>query len=274
MLIVFFSRNRPMQLYAALGSFSRHSVNGRSGLKTAVIYRADTEQYERQYKEVAARFQSVELFKEKDFRSDIMLQMNREAQYISFMVDDNMFVAPFDLGIIESSLYKNPKAIAFSLRFGTTLNYNSAKRLEHGKPPFMQTEQEGIVKFDWTIAPPTYNYPLELSCSVFRKKQICGLMEFIDMPEPNTFEAELANLRRVTAKRFPQVLCYDKPRSFCIPCNKVQNIYDNPSGEEFGYTPEQLAGQFDQGKKIDISKFDGFVPTCCHHEKELEFIDR
>lgn len=274
MLIVFFSRNRPMQLYAALGSFSRHSTTGFGDIKIAVNYRADTDQFQRQYKEVQDRFQTVEFFKRIDFRSDIILQMNREGEYISFMVDDNMFVAPFNFETIESSLNANQQAIAFSLRFGTTLEYNYAKRLQHGKPPFLQTEREGIVKFNWTTAPPTYNYPLEVSCSVFRKSQICGLMEFINMPEPNTFEAELAALRGVTAKRYPQVLCYDKPRSFVIQANRVQNIYDNPAGLEFGYTPEQLAGLFDQGKKIDISKFDGFVPTCCHHEKKLEFIDR
>ncbi len=274
MLIVFFSRNRPIQLYAALESFDKYATRLPFLTMVAVNYRADTEQYESQYKEIDARFQSVEFFKEKNFRTDIMLQMNRESQYISFMVDDNIFLAPFDLGVIESSLESNPKAIAFSLRMGTTINYNYNKRVSHAFPAFLETEKEGIIKYDWTHAPVSYNYPLELSCSVYRKNQIYGLMQFCDMPEPNTFEAELAALRGVAAKRYPQVLCYDKPRSFCIPCNKVQNIYDNPSGEEFGYTPEQLAGQFDQGKKIDISKFDGFVPTCCHHEKELEFIDR
>ena len=263
-----------MQLYAALESFVKHNIFSQTDLKIAIVYKADTEQYERQYQEVASNYMLVEFFKETDFRTDVMMQMNREGQYISFMVDDNIFVAPFDFEVVEASLELNPQAIAFSLRKGTTINYNYNKRVSHGNPPFLETETEGIIKYNWPHAVSSYGYVLELSCSVYRKKQICGLMEFVDMPNPNMFESELAPLRGMVAMRYPQLLCYDKPRSFCLTANKVQTIYNNPAGEVFGYTPEQLAGQFDQGKKIDVSKFDGFVPTCCHHEKELEFIDR
>lgn len=262
-----------MQLWAMLESFYAHCAPHDS-LAVTVTCKWDDDRYKKQYDQVKEAFPSVE-FIGQDYRKDVLCHVDKpNIKHVTFVVDDCVFIAPFDFDDIIESLDSNERALGFSLRYGTTINYNYNKMVAHGQPPFLATDKPDIVKYNWPTALTTFNYPLEISSSVYRKDQILGLMQFCDIENPNTFEAELAALRMVAAKRYPQLLCYEKPRAFCLTANRVQSVFKNPAGEVFGDTPEQLAGLFERGKKIDVSKFDGFVPNSCHCEKELEFIER
>ncbi|HEY0733431.1 MAG TPA: beta-1,6-N-acetylglucosaminyltransferase, partial [Herpetosiphonaceae bacterium] len=56
---------------------------------------------------------------------------------------------------------------------------------------------------------------------------------------------------------------------FCNPINKVQTIYDNRAGDAPQYAADHLANLFEQGYRVRVTAYAGFVPSACHQEVDL-----
>lgn len=192
-------------------------------------------------------------------------------KYICFMVDDNLFVRPFSLRAVVQALHAIPHAIGFSLRLGKNTSCSYTLNSKQELPEFEDID-DGIMAYDWPLAKQDFNYPLEISSSIYRAAQVMPLMASIAFRNPNSLEGEMAARSRWLATRFPKLLCFNTSVAFCNPVNKVQTIEaGNRAGLIHHYTVEELSERFDKGERIDVISYSWFCPNSCHQEVELRF---
>jgi hypothetical protein len=192
-------------------------------------------------------------------------------KYVLFLVDDNLFVRPFKLQTIVGALHSVTNAIGFSLRLGRNTNYAYMLDSKQELPEF-EALGDGIVSYEWPHAQYDFNYPLEISSSVFRAAQIMPLLASIAFCNPNTLEGEMAARSQWFVKRYPRLLCFDTSVAFCNPINIVQTVSaGNRAAITHHYTVEELADKYERGNRIDVQAYSGFVSNSCHQEVDLIF---
>lgn len=301
MIGIVFSRNRALQLDATLKSFLLHCQDPEY-VQLNVLYLATSPVHANQYKELALEYKkslSLRFIPQNNFRSDLLKLLQptdeldiwnkirsqiihmgpilgflntytpskRPSTHVLFMVDDNLYVRDFRLSSIESTLNANPDAISFSLRLGANTTYCYAKNSDQNLPNFTLAD-EGILKFDWTMSELDFNYPLEVSSSIYRLRQLWNLLNRLSFHNPNTLEGRMAARSRYFRKTHPYLLCAEKSIAFCNPINKVQTISDNRSGSNPKYSINELANLYNLGYRIRVDSYSGFTPNACHQEVE------
>jgi hypothetical protein len=261
-----FSKDRAMQLQAGIESFLLQCRDA-DALCLIVLFKASDAAHQRQYAVLARRFPQVRFIPETDFRSQV-LQILNTCRHILFLVDDNLFVREFRLETILESLRQNGDAVGFSLRLGRNIHRCYMRDVPPAQPVF-NPAAPGIVKFSWPGAPHDFGYPLEVSSSLYRTAELVPLLEQLPFANPNTLEGMMAANAQLYAAARPALLCFEQSVAFCNPINIVQTTCHNRAGSNPQHTAQHLAGLFDQGASIDVSRYVGFVPVSCHQEVEL-----
>lgn len=307
---VIFSRDRAMQLDAALRSFYLHCADA-AGVRLVVLYHTTNHLHARQYAELVEAHRSrsnLRFLPQTHFWRDLLgwlaegalagvesaanadsyraaLRLGRrfsflrrpllrfpDSRYVMFLVDDALFIRNFRLADAIRSLEITPQAVGFSLRLGTNTTHCYTMDRPQKLPAFVPVAP-GILSFEWTGAELDFGYPLEVSSSIYR---IADLLPYLDeqpFANPNQLESRLAEgLDRFQTR--PQLLCFVRSVAFSNPVNKVNDAYRNRAGETHAYTSELLADRFAAGYRIDVSAYSGIVPNGCHQELELHFIPR
>jgi hypothetical protein len=302
-----FSRDRAMQLEALLRSLATMCVDPAVLERVHVLCTGSTDRYLDQYRLLATGLRApfpVDFHTETAFRRDVLsilglrdargplmaltpgrvrLRLERrgvrstagaEWSHVLFLVDDNLFVRPFSLAHVLRALRARPSAAGFSLRLGRNTTYCHPRRMLQAIPRFERLDPE-VLAFRWPGADCDFGYPLEVSSSVYSSAIVAGLLTTLDYSNPNTLEDALAR----GAKRFelaswrPELCCFESSVAFCNAVNRVQSTAPNRAGETVGLPAQELAELFDQGKRIDTVRLEGFVPNGCHTEVPFEFID-
>ncbi|PWH17233.1 MAG: hypothetical protein D6735_09415 [Acidobacteria bacterium] len=200
------------------------------------------------------------------------MDVSRQEDHWLISVDDNLFVRPFSLKDIIQALNNTNDAIGFSLRLGENTQYCYMKGLPQKPPQFERQTETNILAFNWVTAEYDFGYPLEISSSIYRSSLLLPLISSLYFNTPNSLESKMASMSKWFAKRYPKLLCYSTSVSFCNPLNKVQvDRTRNRSGNQLTYSIEELANLFDEGYRIDLSPFSGFIPDACHQEVDLTF---
>lgn len=263
---VIFSKDRPLQLDGTLRSFFARCKDA-DQCRLKVLYRASAE-CQPLYDTLVQNYPNVEFIAEKDFRSDL-IHLLSDSEQVLFVVDDNLFIRDFTLAEVVGALRQRPAALGFSLRLGrnTTFCYplNKSQTL-----PAFETVAAQTLSYDWPKADCDFNYPLEVSSSVYRTADVLPLLQEMPFKNPNTLEGELAARASRLASR-PQLLCFEQSRAFCNPINMVQRICQNRAGGLVDHSPERLAEQFRAGVRLDVEAYKDFRPTGCHQEVALHF---
>jgi len=190
--------------------------------------------------------------------------------YILFLVDDNLFVRDFNLGEVIQELQSHLDVLGVSLRLGRNTTYCYAMDRPQSMPVFISLTGS-LLKFNWTTAEYDFGYPLEVSSSIYRAREIVPLVSGMRFLNPNDVEGYIAAHRRLFYSKFPSLLCYDLSITFCNPINIVQTTTDNRAGEQFHYTVNEMNERFDRGDRIRVNAYTGFTPNACHQEVELIF---
>ena len=268
--VIVFSKDRPMQLEAMLRSLTDHCKDiGKSRIN--ILYAASSAFQQSLYNRIAALYPQFLFFAEKNFRSDLLNLIGKEA-YVFFIVDDTIFIKDFYLKEIEDALLSHPKVIGFSLRLGNNTNYCYTLDKKQAIPSFERIGKR-INKYPWISAEYDFAYPLEVSSSVYRSKDVKPILESAKYHNPNSLEAELfANVEKFIRDK-PDLMCFSKSVAFSIPINKVQTTaWGNRSGDKQELTPDALARRYASGEKIDVRQLNGFTPNAAHQEVDLKFI--
>jgi glycosyltransferase involved in cell wall biosynthesis len=261
-----FSKDRPLQLDGTLRSFSRHCRDA-DGVTVRVLYTASTSRNRSLYRQVMREHPGVHFVEEFDFRRDTMFLLGLH-EFVLFLVDDCLFVGDFSLVECTAAMRSHPDAIGVSLRLGRNTTYcysmNNSQRV-----PTLKPVTEALLAFRWPGMDCDFGYPLEVSSSLYRAADLREVLADVPFRNPNTLEAELANRADRLRESHPVLLCPGQSLAFCAPVNLVQQVCGNRAGAHPALSAAALAEQFAQGWRMDVSRFDGFVPTGCHQEVEL-----
>ena len=189
---------------------------------------------------------------------------------ILFLVDDNLFIRDFSLTEAVQTLRQQPKALGFSLRLGRNTNFSYMANAPQNLPEFETVSSDGkILKFRWESGEYDFGYPLEVSSSIYRLKELLPLVLGIRFINPSLLEGHLALRANQFQEPFPELLCYKESVTFCNPINLVQNVSANRAGSSVSLSTQTLARLFDEGYSVDVEKYIGFTPNSCHQEVEL-----
>ncbi len=265
-----FSKDRAMQLDALLRSFYLNCKD-KEFIDLKVIYKTSNLFHKSHYERLQATYDSVKFILESDFKKDLLSNLDG-FEYVLFMVDDNIFIKEFSVSEIMNSLLFEKEAIGFSLRLGENIKFHYPSNSAQVQPE-LKSLNDKMLKVNWTNASGYFGYPLEVSSSVYRIKDLFGLLNDLDYQNPNTLESELARNRDrfISDKRY--LLCYDKSIAFCNPANIVQDVFkENRKGNSKEYSPYNLGRLFDEGFVIDIHKYRDFLPEACHKEIGYDLI--
>ena len=266
-VVLVFSKDRPLQLDAALRSWMRHCKEAPDGL-VKVLYKASSSRMLSLYRQLMREHPGVDFFRERDFRRDLLVLVARR-DFVGFVVDDSIFVRDFSIQDVSTALGRNRDAVGFSLRLGRNTTY--CYSMDHAqKAPDFEAIEGGALRYRWPGADYDFGYPLELSSSMYRSQDLLPLLERLEFKNPNTLEDVLSrNTGRFRESR-PFLACWEQSRAFSIPVNKVQQVCENRAGGNAAYSAEALAEAFARGERIQTESFDGFVPNACHQEVELK----
>jgi len=288
--VVIFSKDRAMQLHATLSSFAARCTDA-TDARVSVIFKASAPAYLEAYGLLRAELEErlkIEWIQEDDFKKDLLKVASIESRgnwmsfllgrsnsspndYLLFMVDDNIVIGDFRLADVGRAMEKRPKALAFSLRVGKNTTYCYPNRCRQSLPSF-EAVSDNMLCFSWPGEDCDFGYPLEVSSSIYRTKDIESLLRRLPYSNPNRLEQGLSVSSRLFARRRPELLCYDQSVAFCAPVNKVQTVLDNRAGEDNGHSVEELNALFLKGFRIDIERLRGFVPGAAHQEIDLPLV--
>ena len=207
---------------------------------------------------------NAQFTRDTDFRSDLLSAVEGY-DYVLFLTDDTVFVKDFSAKDCVYELDDDPKLLVVSLRLGW--NTTHCYMLDTA-----QTAPE-TWKYPWADHDLDFGYPFDLSSSIYRVADVLPLLEMPAYSNPNTLEAFLDWSKDQFKDTRPLLLFDGNSRAFANPLNKVQTIFTgNKSGRDSRYSIERLAALFDKGYRIDIGKFDDYVPKGVHEEVDLSYL--
>jgi hypothetical protein len=289
---IIFSKDRPLQLHGTLESFRLHCQEAAS-IPISVVYCASAAEFEEGYRLLRREFEGsllIDWIEEKDFKRDVLDALSEtfpkggglfgwiiagkrrpRYEHVLFQVDDNIFVKKFSMQQIISALAESPESLGFSLRIGRNTGYCYSNSCHQAFPHFSPAE-EGILEFTWPGCQGDFGYPIEVSSSVYRVRELLSLLQNIPYSNPNRLEQGLSVSSRLFARKQPKLLCFEQSVAFCIPVNKVQNILDNRAGSSDEYSSVALNRMFLDGFRIDVRSLSGFTPEAAHQEITLPLI--
>ena len=267
MLIIIFSKDRALQLSATIDSLLA-TCKETSLLNIYVLYTTSSELHEQQYRELDKQYLNVKFRKETRFKENLIsILLSGNYPYVLFCVDDTIFIKKFSIKEITNHLHIQEGSLGFSLRLGlnTTYCYMLDKPQILPKVDFIS---DNVIKYNWVTAEYDFEYPLELSSSVYKTYLILALIRNKEFHNPNSLES-LLNVYKTPYKNiFNELLCYKVSVAFSNPCNIVQVKKTNRHGK---LNADDLAIKFSEGYRLDISKYYGLVTSSVHQEEPLYF---
>jgi len=266
LVTIYFSKDRPLQLDLALSSNMVCSTDWFMQ-KEVVIYKASNKKYEKAYKQVSKENTQREFIKQGELKKDILKSLDKK-EYVMFVVDDCIFTREYSIENIVSLMEKetySKELIGFSLRLGKNTK-NCYPIGKENKIPDLVSVKNNMLIFTWLKAGlGDFSYPLEVSSSLYRVKDIQWLLEKGEYDTPNALESLLyANLGQFISR--PKLACYETSVAFCSPLNKVNVGNTNRALEDPEYSTDNLLKKYESGKRICWTDFYHYVPDGCHQE--------
>ncbi|NCC84158.1 MAG: glycosyltransferase [Clostridia bacterium] len=264
--VIIFSKNRALQLQAALESFLRQCADA-TNANIRVLYKASDARHERQYRVLRTRFPGIQFVTETNFRPQL-LRLAADGCWLLLLVDDVIFHRPFTLAECITALESQPEALSVSLLLGTNTVYCHTQDVPQPAPD-MEMATGRFLRFRWQNAAYDFGYPLEVSGSLYRASHILALLHDIPFENPNRLEAILST-RIGHVEQFPWRLVFSQSVGFCNPLNRVQQVFANRIAAQ-SVDAEILADEFDQGQAIDLDAFADLTPNAAHFEVAVRF---
>lgn len=243
--MVIFSKDRPFQLDGCLRSFYTFCLDAHT-VKPAVLVKL-TDDYLIQYRRVAKDFPQVEFIPESAFAFDLTNWL-ANSDYTLFVVDDCVFWRQFRIADALRALGGDSDGIGFSLRLGRNIIRSYVESRPVRQPDFH--EAFGCLWWDWPGADGDFGYPLEVSSSLYRTKEIWSLIQRAE--SPNYLESALA----LQASSDARLVLWSYPKSvaYCVPCNRVQDTHPNRAGTQTDLSPAALRSAYALGWRMDIKR--------------------
>lgn len=266
--VIFFSKDRAMQLDAAIRSFYAHCKDTTFAEKVIIHTTSDLEHH-KQYKQLEKENPDFTFVRENDIVSQIV-EIAKHWRFVSFHCDDNIYIRDFSFAQAVRLLRENRMILGHSFRLGKNVTYSYTRNSPEVQPQFTYL-RDNIMCFDWTkMKPRGFGYPLEVSASVYRSNDIIPLILKNPDCAVGNIESYLKNYKNVFFTSSPFVTCNVEPSVISVPVNRV-GVVHNKAGTKHNYSIKYLAWAFRTGRRIDVSKFDNYITNSTHVELELSF---
>jgi hypothetical protein len=249
---VVFSKDRAMQLQALLSSYFYYTTNAAPLL---ILFTYSSSKHKYAYEIIQKEFQDfpVSFIEETNFSEQLKQIIKRQkGDRIFFMTDDAVFLDFYDL---NDCLNFHPLQNVFSLRLGRDLDFCYAYNKKQDIPLFTT---ENVMKKEWNswiwkdmYNSPDWSYPLSVDASIFLRTEIEAILNYITFKSPNSLESQMQLLKDLFVQR--KGICYSKAKYVNVPCNRVQNEFDNVFHNT--YSVDELADRFLEGERIEWEKF-------------------
>lgn len=265
---IVFSKDRAMQLHALLSSYRARLQDPQP---LTVLFSASTPEHLAAYKAVAVDFESrTTIFVEQTNGSSFRVQFLALLRAVTtarvfFLVDDIVFIEPFDLGQLCSWA---SSASVPSMRLGRNIEWAYTSS-EPQRVPRLRTLSDQLVAWRWARGELDWAYPLSLDGNVFMTEEMLRLATSIPFTSPNTLEEALQRFRRRFSRRWG--VCFAKSRVVNLPLNRVQNEIMNLHGD---LHQDDLLKLWHEGMQINVTALVGFVNRSVHEDIEPVFSER
>jgi len=265
-ITIIFSKDRAMQCDLLLRSIKACTDEY---MNIHILYTCTSDKHWQSYEKLKLEHPQAKFHIEKSFRQDL-LWLIKGYRYVVFMVDDNICINNFNINEITNLLESNPKSLGFSLRLGVNCTECYSLDCKQEMPPSVKVKDD-ILMFSWVKSESDWNYPLELSSSIYRVEDITNILIKQECNNPNDFEWKMQAYNYWYSTRKPLLMCYEDSRCFCDVINKVQTVNNNRCGTNIEYSIDSLLTRYENGDRIRYSTFQGFIPNACHEEVDIEF---
>ena len=267
-LLIGFSYNRPLQLWAHLESLEEF-VSGLS--ETYIIYKADNDAYEKAYCEVKKRFPTIVFIRQslepnnRDFKEKILFILHKSfSKYILFSVDDIFVKESICLADCKNVL-KDTAAYGFYLRLGKNIDFCYMYNKYLQQPSFKYINKNILI---WQFKNGTYDwaYPNTLDMAMYRKKDILSILYRLHFNTPNTFERAWSRLKPLNKYG----LCFQQSKIVNVPLNSVQTDWTNKNMNYL--SAEECLIYFNKGLRIDRKFLNSMQSRSVHMSWKPNFL--
>lgn len=266
--VIIFSKDRAAQLDLTLSGMKHYFKEWKEQSYT-ILYTYSNDLHKLAYDKAKNLHPEFKWVKETNFHQDTKNIFNSGTQnYVSFMVDDDVWINEMSLNSPEFNEFKsNPQIACLSPRIAPYVNFCYTARLQTPPP------KEFINKTTWNWTNPElagdWNYPFSIaSFHIFRREDLSNLINTVPFRGPNTFEGTC--LAPYPPRHRPLMICFENCKVFCSTLNRVQ--VENGNHHENSHNPEMLAKNFILGKRLDTKANAGLVMPMCHGPVKLEYI--
>ena len=121
-----------------------------------------------------------------------------------------------------------------------------------------------------------WNYPWEVSASVYRKVDIYNFLRWVKPPEnPNYLEGNLATIfgNTKTTQTRQYLACFPLSKALTLTVNRVQHTHRNAFDATKDTSPNQLYQYFLKGYKLNWYKFENCCNSTIHVDSEYFAIE-
>jgi hypothetical protein len=268
-LIVVFSKDRPVQLEALLRSAEECF---RGDCSMVVLWRATSDSLSQVYSEVFTKYASrnISFVRESSFRDDLIALLNDStSRGVMFLVDDLLFVDQFDASLLVGL---NLLEVIPSLRLCPGISYCQTQS-SASQPPRLSQYKGGStswLQFSWLESNGDWAMPVSTDGHIFLRMKILNLMRRLRFSAPNSLEKCLGAYRFLF--KFSKGLCLRKAAIRNYAFNRVQSEdLSFPCGD---WSHEFMLNQWLAGKHLDIKSLSNLPAASCHVCVTPDFEDR
>lgn len=261
---VVFSKDRAMQLRLLLDSIKK---NAEGIFKISVIYTFSSDGFGRGYEKLISETvgDGISWIRESNFKQDVLKALDSGMEHTCFFTDDDVMFGQVSESEMVGAL-SDQDVLCFSMRLGKNTNFCYTMNAEN---KLLEAEEiGGTIKFDWSMHGTDYGYPLSVDGHVFRTNEITKMTKGIPFSNPNTYEANLQMFRSHPRRK---MVAYVRSALVGVPANKVQSVFENRSGEKYGFSVSELNDRYVSGEFIDYDGIDFSEIRGCHQEIEYQF---
>ncbi len=266
-----FSKDRPLQLDAALASWRLHCADA-ADVSLTVLYATSSPWMQSLYRQVRHEHPEVRFVREMRFRDDV-LAILAPAEHVLFVVDDCLFVRGFSVAAAVAALEAEPTAVGVSLRLGRNAVQSYAMHAAQAVPEFRPVTAgagpPAWFRYRWPGCAHDFGYPLEVSSSLYRRRDLWPLLQAATFRNPNQLEDGLSRRAGDFVASHPLLLTAATSLAFCNPCNRVQDEYANRAGTTSEQSSAALARAYADGQRVRVEALAGHTPQACHEEVAL-----
>ena len=256
---IVFSRNRALQLDALLRSIEKYSE---SPFDVYIQYSCSLNHCQ-SYENIISRYGNTSKYKfvrEESFPVSLLdLIKSIKTQYLFFLVDDQVFVKPFDMSKIISIMKDNT---FFSLRLGRSITDFGI--FERKLLPKFSTQSD-YLEWSWkqNKDQKDWGYQFSVDGTVYRTLDVLRASMSIPFKAPNSFED---NMNSVCLYRGDNIgMSYHEPVviNLIINASRQEKEYEHfESGE---YSTDDMLELWNAGKRFSLEKVSSIVFHSTHY---------